>query len=431
MARTSSLLSVDAGRVRPGERRRRPESGGERLGGLAPAALAAAALIALSACTSEGSTPTSLPPETSTTTRAAVPPELSLEFVIAPDAGQMEMNLTLVGAPGERISVVGIGAERSPAMRLLDEAGSELEAGVADEVMVDFADLTHELTSRGPVTLVAEPTDGRAIRWLTLRTSSGVTPTLFGASSVEVPPGTTFRYVAAGDVVDLSTTGILDGSGYTINGVIVLELIGGEARLSKPAEALHSFRGFRWHSVRGTYEVTVTGDIGRLSLGTQDTGLRSGGDLAAACAAFDEIQQRQLATTGALREISEVIGRSITGGDLGDEWLADLKSAVGAAEPSIEELRMGFERARDTLPSFFGQDLVDIQNGVYTSWVRLRNAASVSLSPRQFFEEIALANDARLLRIGETADLAFDDLDGFTTQVCAFSIRSPEFGIET
>ncbi len=404
---------------------------GERLGRLAPVVLAAAALIGLAACTRSESAATSLPSAISSTTRVAVPSDLSLEYVVTPPAGQMGMSFTLVGGPGEQISVVGLGGERSPVIRLLDEAGSELAAGVADEVMVDFADLAYELTSQDPVTLVAEPSDGRPIRRLRLKTSSGVTPTLAGAATAEVPPGTTFRYQAAGDVVGMSTTGTWEGPRYTINGAIVLELTGGGARLSEQAEALDSLRGFRWHSVPGIYEVTVTGHVGRLSLATEKTGLESDRDLAAACDAFREIQQRQQVTTSAVREISDVIGRSVTGGELGDEWLADLKSAVGAAEPSIEQLRMGYQQAQEALPTFFGQDLVDMQNGVSSSWGRLRDAASVSRSARQFFEEIALANDARLLRIGETAGLALDDLDGFTTQVCGFTLRSPEFGIET
>jgi len=138
-----------------------------------------------------------------------------------------------------------------------------------------------------------------------------------------------------------------------------------------------------------------------------------------------------VATGSDLRAISEVIGRSITGGDLDDAWLQELKSVVSGAGPAIEELRLEYEMVRDGLPSFFGQDLVDVQNGVYQSWIRLRDAAEVAVSPRQFFEEIAMANDSRLLRIGEAAALSLDNLDAFTTQVCGFSIRSPDFGIET
>jgi hypothetical protein len=345
--------------------------------------------------------------------------------------GQTGLRLPVIAAPGERLALVGLGTELAPVLRLIDDTGRELTTGTPDPVMVDFSDLTYVFQSGDPLTLVVEPADGGSIRRLTLETSPGVTPTLTGTSHAVVPPGATFRYDAVGDVVGLSTNGIFDNPSYTINGAIVLEQVGGEARFSESAAALDSPGGLRWHGGRGLYDVTITGEIGRLSIGTSDTGLASEEDVASACRGFDGIQRRQLATGGGLRAISQVIGRSITGGDLDETWLQDLKSAVDEAEPAIEELRREYELVRDELPSFFGQDLVDVQNGVYQSWIRLRDAAELAISARQFFEQIALANDSRLLRIGEDAAVSLDNLDSFTTQVCGFSIRSREFGIET
>lgn len=387
-------------------------------------------LLLLSACNGSGDAAPTTAVQTSTTTSVVLPPELALEFDLSPLPDQAGIRVPLTGALGERVSVVGLGAERAPALRLVDGAGREVAAGVPDDVMVDFADLEYEIATDDELALIAEPADGRPLRRLTLRVSAGVIPTVTGPTRAEVPPGTTFRYAAAGDVVGISTNGVFDNPNYRINGAIVFEQLEGTARFSQSAETLDSFRGLRWYTAPGTYEVTVTGEISRLSIGTLETGLASETDIAAACDGLDAIQRRQAATGADLRSISEVIGRSITGGSLDAEWLEDLKAAVEAAEPGVEALRAEYDRARESLPTFFGQDLVDVQNGVYSSWVRLRDATDVAVSARQFFEEIAIANDSRLLRIGESAGLAFNDLDEFTTQVCGFSIRAPEFGIE-
>ncbi|NNJ47505.1 MAG: hypothetical protein HKP18_06705, partial [Acidimicrobiia bacterium] len=391
----------------------------------------AGAVIVFGACTSSPRAPSTTGATTPTTVVTAEPVELDREYRVFPDSGQMEIRVAVTGAVGERLSLVGLGAELAPVMRIVDDTGLERAAGIQDPVMVDFSDLTYVFESADPLTLLVESTDGRSIRRLTIETSPGVTPTLAGTSRAVVPPGGTFRYEAAGDVVGISTNGIFENPNYRINGAIVLEQVGGGARYSDAAAEFDSSRGRRWHGVRGVYDVTVTGEIGHLSLGTLDTGLISEADIASACRGFDGIQRRQLATGDDLRAISEVIARSITGGDLGDTWLDDLKSVVSAAGPAIEELRLEYEVVREGLPSFFGQDLVDVENGVYQSWVRLRDAAEAAVSPRQFFEQIAMANDARLLRIGETAAFSLENLDAFTTQVCGFSIRSPEFGIET
>ena len=388
--------------------------------------------LLLSACTggSGEADPTTTAP-TSSTTSMVVPRELTHEFDLSPLPGEDGIRVQLAGAPGERVSVVGLGAERAPSMRLIDGAGSELASGVPDDVMADFADLEYEILTVDELALIAEPADGRPLRSLTLRVTAGVIPTVTGPTRAEVPPGTTFWYAAAGDVVGISTNGIFDNPNYTINGAIVFDQVDGTARFSQSAEALDSFRGLRWYTTPATYEVTVTGEISRLSIGTLDTGLRSDDEVADACRGFGGVQRRQLETGDDLQVISEVIARSITGGDLDDAWLQELKSVVRAAGPAIEDLRLEYELVREGLPNFFGQDLVDVQNGVYQSWIRLSDAAAAAVSPRQFFEAIAVAYDARLLRIGEAAALALENLDAFTTQVCGFSIRSPEFGVET
>ncbi|MGI9647865.1 MAG: hypothetical protein ACR2OI_05035, partial [Acidimicrobiia bacterium] len=291
-----------------------------------------------------------------------------------------------------------------------------------DATFADPTDLAYRFTSSDPVTVQMASTDGDRFR-LRIDASAGVLPTLVDSSRAQLPSDGQYLYKAAGDVLVISTAAALDGS-------VAISQIDGPARFSDSAVGLVRFPATRWFATAGTYRVTVTGRMGAVSISTQDTGLETAADVQTACSLLSAIEQQQLVAGGDLRPISELIAESLTGGDIDDAWLAQLQAAVLAAEPSVELLRSDFEAAREVLPTYFGQDLIDVNNGIYSSWVRLRDAAAAAVSPRQFFEEIATANDARLLRIGEVAGYSLGNLDAFTTQICGFSIRSPDVGIQ-
>lgn len=389
-----------------------------------PALLGVAMLLVLAACTRPESAPvtTTAPSTTSTTTTTPVDPELILRFDLRLREGETTLETQLTGAPGEEVVLLGDGTGTAPDLVLLDQDGNQLATGRADATFTDLTDLAHRFTSEDPVTVRMASTDGERFR-LRIDASAGVEPTLVDSSRAQLPTDGEYLYEAAGDVLVISTAAALDGS-------VALTQVDGPARFSESAVNLIHFPATRWFASAGTYRVTVTGRMGAVSISTRDTGLDTAADVQTACSVLNEIERQQLVAGADLRPISELIAESLTGGDIDDEWLAALQAAVLAAEPSVELLRSDFEDARSALPTYFGQDLVDVKNGIYSSWVRLRDAVSAAVSARQFFEEIATANDARLLRIGEVAGYSLGNLDAFTTQVCGFSIRSPDIGIQ-
>ena len=389
---------------------------------LTTAVLTIAILLLATACTRPESA------RVTTTTTSTVPaitipvePDLILRFDLRLREGETTLETQLTGAPGEEVVLLGDGTESAPSMRLIDAAGAGLADGRVDDTFSDLTDLAYRFTSNDPVTVQMASTDGERFR-LRIDASAGVLPTLVDSSRAQLPGDGEFLYEAAGDVLVISTAAALDGS-------VVLTQVDGPYGFSEPAVGLIRFPATRWFATAGTYRVTVTGRMGAVSISTRDTGLETIADVQTACTALETIERQQLLAGGDLRAISELIEKSMTGGDIDDAWLTDLKEAVVAAEPAVELLRSQFENARNTLPTYFGQDLVDVRNGIYSSWVRLRDATSAAVSPRQFFEEIATANDSRLLRIGEVAGYSLGNLDAFTTQVCGFSIRSPDVGI--
>lgn len=386
--------------------------------------LGVALLLPVTACTRPQSAPTTAPAP-STTTAATIPvdPDLILRFDLRLREGETTLETTLAGVPGDEVVLLGDGTGSAPTMVLLDQDGVEVASGRPDDTFPDLTDLAYRFTSTDPVTVQMVSTDGDRFR-LRIDASGGVQPTLVDSSRAQLPSDGEYLYEAAGDVLVISTAAALDGS-------VVLTQLDGPYKFSDSAVGLIRFPATRWFAAAGTYRVTVTGRMGAVSISTRETGLETVADVQTACSALQAIERQQLVAGGDLRAISELIEESLTGGDIDGEWLADLKAAVIAAEPAIELLRSNFEAARDSLPIYFGQDLVDVRNGIYSSWERLRDAAAQAVSPRQFFEEIATANDARLLRIGEVAGYSLGNLDAFTTQICGFSIRSPDVGIQT
>lgn len=381
-------------------------------------------LLVSAACTRPDSAAvtTTAPSTTSTTTTIPVDPELILRFDLRLREGETTLETQLTGGPGEEVVLLGDGTGTAPTLILLDQAGNQLAAGRVDATFTDLTDLAYRFTSEEPVTVRMASTDGDRFR-LRIDASAGVQPTLVDSSRAQLPTDGEFLYEAAGDVLMISTAAALDGS-------VALTQVDGPARFSESAVGLIRFPATRWFASAGTYRVTVIGRMGAVSISTRDTGLRTAEEVQNACSFLGAIERQQLVAGADLRPISDLIAESLTGGDIGDEWLAALQAAVLAAEPAVELLRSDFEAARDALPTYFGQDLIDVKNGIYSSWVRLRDAAGAAVSARQFFEEIATANDARLLRIGEVAGYSLDSLDAFTTQVCGFSIRSPDVGIQ-
>jgi hypothetical protein len=381
-------------------------------------------LLVSAACTRPDSAAvtTTAPSTTSTTTTIPVDPELILRFDLRLREGETTLETQLTGGPGEEVVLLGDGTGTAPTLILLDQAGNQLAAGRVDATFTDLTDLAYRFTSEEPVTVRMASTDGDRFR-LRIDASAGVQPTLVDSSRAQLPTDGEFLYEAAGDVLMISTAAALDGS-------VALTQVDGPARFSESAVGLIRFPATRWFASAGTYRVTVIGRMGAVSISTRDTGLRTAEEVQNACSFLGAIERQQLVAGADLRPISDLIAESLTGGDIGDEWLAALQAAVLAAEPAVELLRSDFEAARDALPTYFGQDLIDVKNGIYSSWVRLRDAAGAAVSARKFFEEIATANDARLLRIGEVAGYSLDSLDAFTTQVCGFSIRSPDVGIQ-
>ncbi|MBT8166261.1 MAG: hypothetical protein KJO97_11990, partial [Acidimicrobiia bacterium] len=101
----------------------------------------AGAVIMFGACTSPSGAPSTTGATPPTTVVTAEPVELDREYRVFPDSGQMEIRVAVTGAVGERLSLVGLGAELAPVMRIVDDTGLELAAGIQDPVMVDFSDL--------------------------------------------------------------------------------------------------------------------------------------------------------------------------------------------------------------------------------------------------------------------------------------------------
>ena len=384
--------------------------------------LAVGPVLLLGACSGGEADPSSTLPFVETTTTTVVEAERIVRFELRLDEGETELRTTLVGGPGESVVLLGDGTDSAPSMRLLDAAGTELAAGAVDAVFPDLTDLAYRFTSDEPVTLEMEATDSQRFR-LRIDASPGVEPTLFDGTRSQLPLAGEYLYRADGDVLVISTAAALDGS-------VVVERVDGDERFSESAVGLVRFPATRWFVEEGTYRVRVDGRVGAVSISSRSTGLDTPADVQAACSSFQSIERLQLSVGGELAPVSALVGESLSGGRLDTDWLAELKGAVLAAEPAVEALNLQYGIVRAELPVYFGQDLVDVQNGIYSSWTRLRDAAADAGSARQFFELIATSNDSRLIRIGESAGYSLLNLDSFTTQVCGFSIRSPEIGLE-